>query len=358
MISQQNLKRFAAALLRSGGLASEQARIVADSLVDADAAGVTTHGTVRIESYIDLVQSGRVNGDPTARTVAETGTALLIDADRGFGAPIGITSLDRAFSKARSSGISLVSVRNVAHFGTAGFYARYGAAHGFISFAMSSSSPSVTAFGGSAPWIGNSPMSFASPGVDHPELNLDMAQSMTSRGRIRLLYDQGKRLPDGWALDSDGRPTTDPLAALHGAVLPSGGHKGSAISLMVEMLASGLSGARLTQEIHHAGFTDPEAEPRSGNDITVGNFFLVIDSDIFGDGDAVRHRAGQIASYVRQSPSQPSHGTVLAPGDPELMSFARAQSHGINLLPRTAASLRRLAGELDVSIPDALEETD
>ena len=196
-------------------------------------------------------------------------------------------------------------------------------------------------------------MSFATPGEQHPELVLDMAQSMTSRGRIKLAMETGQTIPESWAIDKEGNPTTDPKEALSGAVLPSGGHKGSAMSLMVEMLASGLTGAHLSQEIHHAGFTSRRQEGPAGAeiDVTVGNSYIVIDSSVFGEEQEVRKRSTRIAEYVRASKPVPGVASVLAPGDVELAKRRETDAHGITLSAHVFETLHDIAAERNVPMP-------
>lgn len=354
-VASDELQELLASLFLRVGMNGEDARLIAASLVEADRCGVTTHGAARTASYVAQLKSGQVNVAPHETVVVERPSALLIDADKGFGAPVGIRGLRQAMEKAQKSGVCCVGVNNVAHFGAAGYYTRYASERGFLALAMSSTSPSVVPFGGMTPRIGNSPLSFATPGDAHPELVADMAQSMTSRGRIKLAMDAGKEIPGNWAIDASGRPTTDPKEALKGAVLPSGGHKGSAMSLMVEMLASGLTGAHLSQHIHHAGFTSAggsNGEPPAYQDVTVGNFYIVIDADVFGEADEVRHRATSIAEYVRASPAAPGVGNVLAPGDIELGKMGIAATQGVELLGSTVKDLEALAGEYGVRMPE------
>lgn len=338
------LLELAVSVLVRVGVREADAALLAASLVEADATGVSTHGLNRLRPYVDQLRAGQVNARPEERVVEEGQATILVDADRGFGAPVGIRTVDTLMRKARDTGVALGGVTRVAHFGTAGYYTRHAAASGFLAIAMSSSSPSVSPYGASAPRIGNSPMSFAAAGVDGPELVLDMAQSATSRGRLKLALDAGERIPDTWAVDSSGQPTDDPAAALAGAVLPSGGHKGSAMSLMVEMLASGLTGANLTQQVTHAGFTSaPDRSTPTDADVTVGNLYLVIDADVFGDDEGVRRRATRIAEYVRASPPAPGFDKVRAPGDPESSSLEIAQKEGVELSRRTMRALDEVA---------------
>ncbi|MGH3631609.1 MAG: Ldh family oxidoreductase, partial [Sciscionella sp.] len=177
-ITQEHLIGFATAVLTEVGMRGDDAAIVARSLVDADASGVGTHGISRLPPYVSQLESGQVNARPHERILSEGPGSLLIDADSGFGPPVGIRAVEAAIVKARDVGIAIAAVTRVAHFGAAGFYTRHAADRGFLALAMSSTSPSVVPFGGRGPRIGNSPMSFASPGTEHPELVLDMAQSM------------------------------------------------------------------------------------------------------------------------------------------------------------------------------------
>jgi L-2-hydroxycarboxylate dehydrogenase (NAD+) len=350
-VSVEELHRFVLAVFLAVGMTPDDATLMTDSLVEADSCGVTTHGSARLASYVAQLKSGQVNVSPNESIVVDRPAAILIDADNAFGAPVGIRALRLAMVKARKMGTCVVGIRNVNHFGAAGYYTRYAAEEGFLAMAMSSTSPSVVPFGGMTPRIGNSPMSFATPGADHPELVLDMAQSMTSRGRIKIAMEQRQQIPAGWAIDADGHPTTDPQEALNGAVLPSGEHKGSAMSLMVEMLASGLTGAHLTQNIRHAGFTNATGEASEPADVTVGNFYLVIDAAVFGEEQLVRGRATSMAEYVRASPAAPGFISVQTPGDIELANRRNALSQGIALLASTVNEFQTLAAELDVTPP-------
>lgn len=354
VVQPDELARFVEHMFRAVGMSGEDATLMTQSLVDADRYGLNTHGTARVGPYVAQLESGQVNVSPHEVILQNRPSAVLIDADRAFGAPVGIRALELAMPKAIDTGACLVGVNNVAHFGAAGFYTRYAADRGFLALAMSSTSPSVVPFGGRTPRIGNSPMSFAAPGEEHPELVMDMAQSMTSRGRIKVELERRHSLPENWAIDADGNPTVDPREALNGAVLPSGGHKGSAMSLVVEMLASGLTGAHLTQDIRHAGFTNAAGgTPSADKDVTVGNFYLVIDANVFGVADAVRHRASTIAGYVRNSPPAPGVPRVLAPGDLELERGQRAEQAGIELLPSTIHQFETLSERYGIPLPAA-----
>lgn len=351
------LTGFATELFAAAGLSGDDAGVLARSLVAADATGVSTHGLSRAASYLAQLESGQVNPRPQDRVLHEGPASLLLDADSGFGAPVGLRAVDAAIEKARRAGVAIAGVVRVAHFGAAGFYTRHAADRGCLALAMSSSSPTVVPFGGRGPRIGNSPMSFATPGLRRPELVLDMAQSMSSRGRVKMALDAGESLPPGWAIDESGTPTTDPAAALAGGILTSGGHKGSALSLMVEMLASGLTGANLTKDITLSGFTGASGGSDRGEvDVTVGNFYLVIDAGVFGDAAGVMQRATAIAGYVRDSEPAPGTQRVYAPGDIEAERQEFAHRRGVTLRRATWRELCRLATRLNVRPPEIITE--
>ncbi|WP_051899333.1 Ldh family oxidoreductase [Sciscionella sediminilitoris] len=349
------LTDFAREAFQANGMREQDATQLARSLVIADATGVGTHGLTRLRPYLAQLASGQVNAAPRERVLSESPSAVLVDADRGFGVPVGIRTLDRLMTKATETGIAFGGVTRVAHFGAAGYFTRYAARHGFLAIAMSSTSPSVVPFGGRGPRLGNSPMSFAAPGIEEPELVMDMAQSVSSRGRIKLFQAQGRELPEGWAVDSEGIPTTDPSAALAGGVLASGGHKGTALSLMVEMLASGMTGAHLSKDIRHAGFTSAGL-PDLTADVTVGNAYLVLNTAVFGTGAAVRGRATEIAEHVRASAPARGIDRVLAPGDPERERLAHAHEHGVPIEQDTVREFAAIAGELGLNMPNPIND--
>lgn len=348
------LTAFAAAVFRSAGTSEQDADIIASSLVDADVHGVPTHGTARVAAYVTQLRAGEVNAAPTERIVTDRPAAALVDADRGFGAPAGIRAMDRAVEKARTNGVGLVGVTNVAHFGTAAFYTRHAAAAGCVGLAMSNTSAVVAPYGGAGPRIGNSPMSAAAPGPDgDAEIVLDVAQSTTARGRLKLALDAGTEIPAGWAIDAGGRPTTDPAAALEGSLLPGGGHKGSGLSIVVEMLAAGLTGAQLSQDVHHSGFTRRDTDTTDASaDVTIGSLYIAVPVDVFDDGDGARARTRAIADHVRGCPPAEGFDRVRAPGDVERERAADARAHGVPVLATTERDLRDLAGRYGLAMPE------
>lgn len=327
----------------SAGMSEDDARVLSESLVYAESRGVMTHGLKRVESYYHLLENALVATNPDERVLSEKPGSALIDGAGGFGAPAGVRAINRAMDMAKTTGVAYVAVKDVAHFGAAGFYTDYAANRGFLALVGSSSSPSVLPFGGIEPKIGNSPMSFAAPGRQESAFMIDMAQSATSRGRIRLAVDGGESIPEGWAVDSNGNSTTDPAAALAGGLLPSGGHKGSGLSLMVEMLAAGLPGANLTKDTVNMGMTAStlavELDP---SQLLVGTFYLVIDSAAFGGAAEVLKRSDEIADNVRSARPRPGFASVMAPGDPEKNSVTAAVAEGLKIDDGTARALRAL----------------
>lgn len=353
---EDGLTRFVAQVFTSAGVRDGDADIVAASLVGADAQGVRTHGTARIAAYVGQLERGEVEARPVDRVVARTPGSALLDGGGGLGAPVGARAIDMAMALAEGSGIGMVGVRNVAHFGAAGFYARRAARRGFLAVVMSSTSAVVAPFGGAEARIGNSPLAIAGPGDGREAaFMLDIAQSVTARGRVKLALDAGEPIPKGWAVDSHGQSTTDPDLALRGALLASGGHKGSGLSIAIEVMAAGLTGGQLSQDVHHSGFTVSDAsESLTGRDVTVGCLFLAIPADVFGDGAGVRRRTERILRHVRQCPPAAGVARVLAPGDIEAARAQESQEQGVPVMGSTDDDLSALAQRYGLTLPTPL----
>lgn len=318
-----DLLRLASEVLARRGMRANEADIMADSLVDAEWRGVATHGLVRLPAYARQLGEGEVNARPDTTVVVEREAAVLLDADGGFGAPVGVAAMRRAVDFAQKSGIGFAGVRRVAHFGSASYYSRLAAGAGCYGIAISSTSAVVAPWGGAVARIGNNPVSIAAPAMGGQDAMVtDMAMSAVSRGRIKLALEYGEQLPLGWAVDKNGNPTTEPAEALNGALLPMAGPKGSGLSIAFEMLAAALTGAQLTQDVFHSGFTSSTGrrgrDQQGRTDVTVGNAYIAIDAGAFGDFAGSLRRNQRILDHVRSCPTAEGVDKVRAPGDVEV----------------------------------------
>ena len=296
------------------------AECVARALVAAEADGQKGHGLSRLPSYAAQAASGKVDGHavPTVEQVAAA--ALRIDARNGFAFPALAVAVDRLASLTAETGIAAAGVHRSHHFGQAGYHVEQLAKGGLIGLVFGNSPKAIAPWGGSEGVFGTNPIAFAVPRRSESPLVIDLSLSKVARGKVMVAAKQGEPIPEGWALDRYGRPTTDAEAAMQGTMLPMGDAKGAALVLMVEILAAALTGARFGFEA--SSFFTAEGEPPG-----VGQFLVAIDPQIFS-GDAFSERLETlIGTILRQE------GTRL-PGARRLA--LRAESAGDGVVIATA----------------------
>jgi LDH2 family malate/lactate/ureidoglycolate dehydrogenase len=322
------LRAFCEAALKKAGLTEEDARLVADTLVEADLRGVRSHGLILLVRYCRGLLKGYVNPRPRVRVERRVGATALMDGDNGLGQ---IPSV-RAMELAETYGVGTVVVYNSNHFGAAAYYALKAVPRRMIGFAATNAPPVMPLFGGRDAVIGNNPLCWAIPAKEEPPLVLDMACSASSRGKIRVKAQRGEPIPLGWALDAEGRPTTDPLAALAGVMLPVGGYKGAGLAVVIEALAGGLSGAKFGFEIEtrtvRAG--DPQESWQ------VGHLFQPVKVEAFLPFEEFGSRVDRLIWFLRSGRPAPGSERVYLPGEPEHIARADALANGI---PFEAADL-------------------
>lgn len=304
------------------GLTPSAAEKVAEVLVLADLFGLTTHGLSRIESYGERLESGGISAsaEPALETVAPA--IARIDGRNAVGPLVGMAALDAGIGLARQFGISLVLARGSNHFGPVSPYAYLAAEQGFASIIGSNATTTIAPSGGSDARLGNSPLGFGVPHPDGSHFMLDMAMSVVARAKIRNALKGGERIPDTWATDADGKPTTDPRAALDGFLLPIGGHKGYGLALVVDLLAGLLSNAAYLT--HVKSWVDAPDEPQN-----LGHFFILIDTARLGSSEWLKARMTDFASILHQSPPVNSGSPVIVPGEIELKKMQRYLQEGV-----------------------------
>ena len=237
------IKDQTARIAEAAGVPASDARILADSLLDADLHGISTHGVSRLNIYIRRIQKGLI--DPNAKLVVECRrpSSLAVDAGNGLGQVQAWKVLDLLFPMARASGVAAATIRNSQHFGSLSDYCARAAREAMILFATTNAEPSMSPHGGAQAYFGTNPLAASFPTGKGFTVRVDLATSLVARGNIIAAQKRGKPIPLGWALDPDGNPTTDPGKALLGTVLTMAGHKGYALALMAEIFAGVLSGA-------------------------------------------------------------------------------------------------------------------
>ncbi len=269
-ISLSTLTTLARDTLAAAGANPDMARATAQALVFADAHGIATHGVSRVPSYSLHLSSGRADGDAVPQILQEKPSALLVDAGAGLAFPACELAISKAIEKAKDTGICIAAVTNSHHFGMAAYHLEQVAHAGLVGLAFSNSPAAMTAWGGKRPLFGTNPIAAAFPREDAEPVMIDLSLSHVARGKVILAARDNKPIPDGWALDSEGRPTNDAKAALEGSMQPAGGVKGSMLALTVELLCVALTGARF-------GYEADQLYNDSGNEPRLGQVFIVID---------------------------------------------------------------------------------
>ena len=236
----------------------DNAKEVADALINAEFDGQSSHGLSRIPSYVEQLSSGKVNGSVNPKIISRKGSVIKIDARHGFAFPAISLALSEITKTCKSFGIAAASISHSHHFGQAGRHVERLAEDDLIGLMFGNTPKAIPPWGGSKPLFGTNPIAFSAPRADDAPMVIDMSLSKVARGKVMLANQQNEKIPEDWAIDNAGKPTTDPKKALSGAMLPIGDAKGSALALMVEILAAGLTGSNFGFEA--SSFLDAEGD--------------------------------------------------------------------------------------------------
>jgi LDH2 family malate/lactate/ureidoglycolate dehydrogenase len=326
---------FAHRLLVAHGLSEDDAATVAGCLVSADLRGVDTHGLCRLPIYLDRVRRGLINPKPELAPRRITPAAALLDGRDGFGFVVGRRAMREAIDMARELGIGIVAVRRSTHFGMAASYVQQALDAGFIALVFSNASPAMPPWGSRTALLGTNPFAAGAPAGKQPPFLLDLSPAVAARGKIRRAERRGEQIPLGYALDADGRPTTDPKAALGGVVQPIGTYKGSGLAMLMDIFGGVISGAAFGGDVgdQYKVFDRPQ---------DVGHFFLALKPGLFVPEDDYRARIDTLIERVRASPTAEGFDEVLVPGDPERRSEEERRRTGI---PYSAVEIAALQDE-------------
>ena len=269
-VSLEALHDLARRALLGAGADIDLAQATAAALVYADARGQAAHGVARIPQYATHLRNGRADGLARPRVLAAKGGATLIDAGSGLAYAACAMAIAEAIGRAAAFGVALSAVTNSHHFGVAGYHLEAVGAAGLVGLAFGNSPAGLAAAGGTRPLFGTNPIAAIFPRPRAAPLLIDLSLSAIARGKLMLAANEGQPIPLGWALDKDGKPTTDPRAGLEGSMLGLGGAKGALLALMVEILVTALTGAAL-------GFEATSFFVDAGNRPRLGQAFLAVD---------------------------------------------------------------------------------
>lgn len=318
------------------------ADLTADNLVFANLRGTDTHGVSRLGIYLQLIEGKVVKARPEMKIIKDNGANLLVDGDDALGQVAGGYAMQLAIKRAIKKGISWVGVRNGGHLGALAYWAMMALPHNMIGI-CTTNTPSVLApWGGKEPVLGNNPFAIAVPTGREMPLVLDMALSVVARGNLFLAERKGENIPEGWAIDKDGRPTEDPKKALEGSVLPIGAYKGSGIAMMIEVLTGVLMGAAFGRDT--GSVIPPDLTKRLG----LGHLMIAIPVDGFILLDDFFKRVNNLIDQVKQSPIAEGFDEILIPNEKEFQTQKKREKDGIPISPATVEELDSLANKFEM----------
>lgn len=326
-ISLAEAEALIAAALRANGVPEGAALSVASALVAAEAEGQVGHGFSRLEDYIAQARSGKIVAGAEISVSQPAAARLVVDAGHGFAYPALDIAAGRGVALAQETGLAGVSVIRSHHCGALSVQVARIAQAGMIGLMVANTPAAIAPWGGHRPVFGTNPIAFGVPRAGQAPLVIDLSLSRVARGKVMHARKAGQPIPEGWALDASGAPTTDPEAALAGSMVPIGEAKGSALALMVEILASTLAGA--VPSFEAGSFFSPEGAPPG-----VGQFLLVLrPADGAGFAARLEHLLGEIAAQEG----------VRLPGTRGAAARARAAAEGLFVPAAYLESARRLA---------------
>jgi ureidoglycolate dehydrogenase (NAD+) len=341
------LEAFTTALFRSAGLPPEDAATVARTLVLADLRGVDSHGVLRTGVYLERLKRGLINPAPEVRVLRERPAAALLDGDNGMGPVVATAAMRRALEKARAAGLGAVAVRRGNHYGMAAAYALMALEEDGIGLTCTNGPALVAPWGGTRRFFGTNPLAIAVPAGRERPVVLDMATTVVARGKIIKAAKEGYAIPAGWALDAEGRPTTDAAAALAGTPVPIGGYKGYGLMLVIEVLSAVLANAAVGPAVGEL-----YDNPRRAQE--VGHLFAAIRLEAFGDPEEFKGRMDALIREVREGPRAPGSERIYLPGEIEFETEARLRREGIPIGPALWEELTALGREARVPFPPAV----
>jgi LDH2 family malate/lactate/ureidoglycolate dehydrogenase len=357
-IKWQSLKAFMKELFLRLGMSPEDAEIEAEVLIWANLRGVDSHGALLLPWYVDNLTTGVMNPKPDIKIEKETPATILIEADRSLGAPVTVFAMKRVMEKAKKVGVGWGIIRNVTHQGAIGYYSLMAAQAGMAGLTFTCNPPNMAPYGAKAPGVHNSPIAISVPAKRHRALLLDMATSVVAAGKINLAVDKNVPIPQGWALDKDGNPTTDPRQAV--ILLPFGGAKGSGLAMMFECLSGVMSGnpllspALLGTDAAAAKPSEPKPRPGHASRHIQNSVVAAINIGTFTDVESYKEHIDNLIDGIKALPKAEGVSEIFVPGEPEWRPYDERSKNGIPLPDGTVQNLRHVADRVKINLPEGL----
>ncbi|HEV7618526.1 MAG TPA: Ldh family oxidoreductase [Burkholderiaceae bacterium] len=341
-ISADRLFAFSSNALFRAGLEKPAADRVAELMTQADLQGSDGHGIIRLVPYVKRIHAGGINIRPEIRIVTERSAMALLDGDNGMGHLVMDRAARMAIEKARTTGIAWVGTRQSNHAGPASLYARMAMEQDMIGvyFAVGNANH-LPPWGGIEMLLSTNPIAVAIPARHEPPIVLDMATTVAAYGKVKAKAQKGETMPEGWMIDREGKPLTDPKRAGEGFLMPIGGYKGYGLALIVGLLAGTLNGAAMGKEV--IDFNVDQNTPTN-----TGQAIMAIDISAFGDVSAFKQRVDVLIRDMRNSPRMPDVERIWLPGEQSHERRIAYARDGVPLAPALLKNLQALAEELNI----------
>lgn len=349
-----DLERFVNSCFEKSGMDREDARITTDVLIESDKRGIPSHGVARLKRYIDGIRSGIMIPDADYEIVKETPNTLVITGNDGLGQPVSYKAMKLVIKKAKKNRVAFAAVRNSNHYGIAGYYAMMALKENLIGISATNSFPLVVPTFGKDALLGTNPISIAAPTIKERPFVLDMATSTVPRGKLEVYERRNKPIPEAWATDAEGHPTTDPglvlknvkeklgggLLPLGGALEETGGHKGYGLAMIVEILTGILSGGAYGPRVYGT----PKSPPN------VCHFFGAIDIEAFIPLEEFTASLDSLIKILHGSKKAKGQDRIYIHGEKEFVQ-ANEQQKYVRLYNRVIEDMRDVGESLGIKAP-------
>ncbi|QNB47198.1 Ldh family oxidoreductase [Thermanaerosceptrum fracticalcis] len=339
LVNHEKLKEFCNIVFIHIGIEKEKAEIISDLLVVSDLRGVASHGVMRLPVYAKKALRGSINPKASLIKLSELSSVILYDGENGFGQINSILAMRECVKKSENTGACFSVIKNSNNFGAAGLVALEAARHGKIGIVFSNASPTMVPFGGSTPLLGTNPIAIAIPTMKLFPIVLDMATSAVARDKIKVYAVMNKEIPIGWALDKEGKNTTDPKAAWEGFMLPMAGAKGYGLAVMVDILTGVLSGGAMGHEIK-------KIYDESGQGVS--HFLGAINIEPFIPYVDFQDRLLKYYEYIKSSPPADGFEKVYLPGELEYEIEKKRVLEGVPIPYSVMQEIKDLSKELGI----------
>jgi L-2-hydroxycarboxylate dehydrogenase (NAD+) len=341
-IAAADLVRFIAAAYRAVGIPAADAQKAAELMAQSDISGADGHGVFRLPQYIRRIKAGGLNIAPDIRVIRGGKATALVDGDNGLGSLVVARAVEEAMALAAENGVGWVGVRRGNHAGAAAVYAAMPLKHDMIGLYLAVGNANhLPPWGGIDMLLSTNPIAIAVPASEEPPLVLDMATTVAAYGKVKVSAQQGKPMPEGWMIDREGRPLTDPNRADDGFLLPIGGYKGAALALMFGLLAGTLNGAANGADV--VDFNKDDVSPTN-----TGQSICVVDIKAFAEPVAFKRQVDALIRQLHGSALLPGFDRIRLPGEDRHARIADREANGIPVPPELNAALDRMAAGLGV----------